>query len=363
MRVCKIESFDFRDSNPEALPLILGDGPQAPEDETRIWPTIQRLPQCSALWHNEHSYCRAGRRCPAAQNAAPPGARLPEVPSGMDVNSSPSNPSNPPRLGQNASSRELRHAFVDFFAARGHRQVPSSSLVPVGDATVLLTTAGMQQMTPYFLGLETPPAQRMASVQKCFRTVDIDEVGDESHCTFFFMLGNFSVGDYFKRESLAWSWEFLTEVDGPRPGAPLPDGPPDDDEAYAIWRDEIGVPEERSRSRRTTLLETTTGGAGRPDRPERPRLRDLLRPGRGARRAGRRCAPGCDCARYLEVWNNVFMEFFKGAGRLAALRCPERTSTPAWASSGWRWSCRRSIDLRHRPLPADHPASGRAGQT
>ena len=102
----------------------------------------------------------------------------------------------------------------------------------------------MQQMTPYFMGLESPPAQRMTSVQKCFRTVDIDEVGDESHCTFF-MLGNFSVGDYFKRESLKWSWEFLTEVAGLDPERLWPSVHPDDTEAYAIWRDEIGVPEAR----------------------------------------------------------------------------------------------------------------------
>src|ERR671911_1329526 len=96
------------------------------------------------------------------------------------------------------SGSEIRRKFIEFFAQREHLHVPSASLVPYNDPTVLLTTAGMQQMTPYFLGLEVPPAIRMASVQKCFRTVDIDEVGDESHCTFFFMLGNFSVGDYFK---------------------------------------------------------------------------------------------------------------------------------------------------------------------
>ena len=112
------------------------------------------------------------------------------------------------------SGEAVRRRFVEFFEDRGHTHVPSSSLVPHNDPTVLLTTAGMQQMTPYFLGLEQPPAPRLVSVQKCFRTVDIDEVGDESHCTFFFMLGNFSVGDYFKRESLRWSWEFLTETMG-----------------------------------------------------------------------------------------------------------------------------------------------------
>ena len=112
------------------------------------------------------------------------------------------------------SGNEVRDAFIQFFESKAHQEVPSSSLVPNNDPTVLLTSAGMQQMTPYFLGLESPPAPRLCSVQKCFRTVDIDEVGDEWHCTFFFMLGNFSVGDYFKKESLAWSWEFLTETMG-----------------------------------------------------------------------------------------------------------------------------------------------------
>ena len=121
---------------------------------------------------------------------------------------------------------EVRAAFVQFFEERGHREVPSSSLVPHNDPTVLLTTAGMQQMTPYFLGLEQPPAPRMVSVQKCFRTVDIDEVGDESHCTFFFMLGNFSVGDYFKRESLRLVLG-VPDRDAGSPGrSPLPDRPP-----------------------------------------------------------------------------------------------------------------------------------------
>src|SRR4028119_1903054 len=112
------------------------------------------------------------------------------------------------------TSSDIRRIFVDFFEEHGHVNVPSSSLIPHNDPTVLLTTAGMQQMTPFFLGLEQPPASRLTSIQKCFRTVDIDEVGDESHCTYFEMLGNFSVGDYFKRDAIRWSWEFLTETCG-----------------------------------------------------------------------------------------------------------------------------------------------------
>ena len=145
------------------------------------------------------------------------------------------------------SGNEVRDAFVRFFESKAHLEVPSSSLVPINDPTVLLTTAGMQQMTPYFLGLETPPAPRLCSVQKCFRTVDIDEVGDESHCTFFFMLGNFSVGDYFKKESLAWSWEFLTGVMGLPAERLYPTVHPDDTDAFAHYASEadlVGVPDD-----------------------------------------------------------------------------------------------------------------------
>ncbi|HET7057043.1 MAG TPA: alanine--tRNA ligase [Thermomicrobiales bacterium] len=198
---------------------------------------------------------------------------------------------------------EVRAAFVSFFESKGHREVPSSSLVPINDPTVLLTTAGMQQMTPYFLGLETPPHNRLCSVQKCFRTVDIEEVGDESHCTFFFMLGNFSIGDYFKRESLAWSWEFLTEVLGLPAERLYPTVHPDDTDAYAIWRDEIGVPEERIGK----LADNWWGPVGNtgPNGPDSEIYFDL---GPEAGDTGE--GPG-DGSRYLEVWNNVFMEFFQ----------------------------------------------------
>ncbi len=210
------------------------------------------------------------------------------------------------------SAAEVRRRFVAFFTERGHREVPSSSLVPHNDPTVLLTTAGMQQMTPYFLGLETAPAPRLCSVQKCFRTVDIEEVGDESHCTFFFMLGNFSVGDYFKKDSLVWSWEFLTETMGIPADRLYPTVHPDDTDAYAIWRDVIQVPEERIGK----LSDNWWGPVGPtgPNGPDSEIYVDLgpeFDDGSGG-------APG-DNSRYLEVWNNVFMEF---------MQSPEGERTP-----------------------------------
>ncbi len=201
------------------------------------------------------------------------------------------------------SGADIRRKFIEFFESKQHLHVPSSSLVPHNDKTVLLTTAGMQQMIPYFLGLEEPPSPRMCTIQKCYRTVDIDEVGDDSHCTFFFMLGNFSVRDYFKQESLAWSWEFLTEWMKIPADKLYPTVHPDDEESYAIWRDQIGVPEAR-----IFRLEDNWWSAG-PVGPNGPDSEIYVDRGEHLSCGREECAPGCDCPRYLEVWNNVFMQY------------------------------------------------------
>src|SRR5437879_1233690 len=138
---------------------------------------------------------------------------------------------------RNYSGDETRETFLRFFEERGHYRLPSSSLIPRNDPTVLLTTAGMQQMIPYFLGQEQPPHNRLTSVQKCFRTTDIDSVGDASHLTFFEMLGNFSVGDYFKREAIAYAWDLLTNHYRIPAERLFPTVHPDDDEAPRYWQE------------------------------------------------------------------------------------------------------------------------------
>ena len=139
---------------------------------------------------------------------------------------------------------EIRAAYLRFFEERGHLVMPSASLIPAGDPTLLLTSAGMVPFKPYYAGDETPPNRRLVSAQKCFRTTDIDLVGDYTHHTMFEMLGNFSIGDYFKRETIQWAWEFCTEVLRFDPQLLWVTIHDSDDEAFAIWRDEVGVPEQ-----------------------------------------------------------------------------------------------------------------------
>ena len=205
------------------------------------------------------------------------------------------------KLGVN----ELRDMFRDFFVSKGHYAGGSASLIPRNDKSLLIINSGMAPLKPYFAGVETPPSKRMTTCQKCIRTNDIDNVGKTArHGTFFEMLGNFSFGDYFKKESLQWGWEFCTEwlkMPKEKLWATIYE---DDDEAFEIWRDIIGMPEEKivRLGKDDNFWEIGLGpcgpcseiyydrgpewGCGKPD-----------------------CKPGCDCDRYLEFWNHVFTQF------------------------------------------------------
>ena len=200
---------------------------------------------------------------------------------------------------------ELRQAFLSFFQDRGHTIIPSSSLVPQKDPTLLLTTAGMVQIKPYFLGLEPPPSPRLASCQKCFRTTDIDSVGDSKHLTLFEMLGDFSVGDYFKKETISWAWEFVTGY------LKLPEEQLwitiylDDDEAFDCWR-ELGVPPEKIlRFGEEDNFWGPVGDSG-PCGPCSEIHYDLGAEF-GCGKAD--CGPNCECSRFSEVWNLVFTQY------------------------------------------------------
>jgi alanyl-tRNA synthetase len=200
---------------------------------------------------------------------------------------------------------ELRQAFLSFFQDRGHEIIPSSSLVPHKDPTLLLTSAGMVQIKPYFLGLETPPSRRLASCQKCFRTTDIDSVGDSKHLTFFEMLGNFSVGDYFKKEAILWAWDFVTKY------LKLPEERLwitiylDDNEAFAYWR-QIGVPAGKIlRFGEEDNFWGPVGDSG-PCGPCSEIHYDL---GEEFGCGKAECKPNCDCGRFSEIWNLVFTQY------------------------------------------------------
>ena len=200
---------------------------------------------------------------------------------------------------------ELRQMFLDFMASKGHLVMKSFSLVPQGDKSLLLINAGMAPLKPYFTGAEIPPRRRVATCQKCIRTGDIENVGKTArHGTFFEMLGNFSFGDYFKREAIAWSWEFLTEVVGLDPERLYPSVYLDDDEAFDIWNKEVGVAADRifRFGKEDNFWEHGAGPCGPCseiyyDRGEKY----------GCGKPG--CTVGCDCDRYIEVWNNVFTQF------------------------------------------------------
>jgi alanyl-tRNA synthetase len=203
------------------------------------------------------------------------------------------------------TSETVVTTFLDYFRSLDHVVLPSSSLVPEDDPTVLLTTAGMQQMIPFMLGRTAPPARRLASVQKCFRTTDVDRVGDQRHLTFFEMLGNFSIGDYFKQEIIPWSWELVTrgfEIPAERVSVTVH---PTDEEAVKLWQS-VGLPSARIVHDDENFWGPP--GASGPCGPDTELYYD-----RGeAYGCGQDwCRPGCDCERYLEFWNLVFMQYFQ----------------------------------------------------
>jgi alanyl-tRNA synthetase len=212
------------------------------------------------------------------------------------------------------TANELRRRYIDFFKARGHAEISGKSLIPENDPTVLFTTAGMHPLVPYILGEPHPAGERLVNVQKCIRTGDIEEVGDESHLTFFEMLGNWSLGDYFKDEAIRMSWEFLTspqwlgiEPDSISVSVFAGDGEVErDEESAAAWR-AVGVPEERIHY--LGRKDNWWGPAGQtgPCGPDSEMFVDTGVPGSAESR------PGVSDGKYLEIWNDVFMQYNKGA--------------------------------------------------
>lgn len=206
------------------------------------------------------------------------------------------------------TGNEIRQKYLDFFKERGHLVLPSASLIPHDDPTLLLIGAGMAPFKPYFTGKVKPPATRITTCQKCVRTGDIENVGRTArHHTYFEMLGNFSFGDYFKKEVIPWAWEFLTKV------LELPADKlwitvyPKDQEAYDLWHDVCGVPAERIVKLEDNWWEIASGGPCGPD----SEIHIDLGEERGC--GSPDCGPGCDCGRFLELWNLVFTQYNKEA--------------------------------------------------
>ena len=223
---------------------------------------------------------------------------------------------------------EIREAFLSFFEGKGHLRIPSSSLIPAGDPTLLLTNAGMVQLKPYFTGEMQPPGRRLTSSQKCFRTTDVGQVGDATHLTFFEMLGNFSVGDYFKEDAIRFAWEFVTERLGLEPERIWASVFRDDEEAFELWTTRTGVPAERIR--RFGEEDNFWGPAGS-EGPCGPcsELHYDFGADKGCLLPN--CGPNCEdtlpgtgqiCDRFVELWNLVFMQFYQDAAG-------ERTPLPA----------------------------------
>ena len=205
---------------------------------------------------------------------------------------------------------EIRNKYLNFFKNHGHKIIPSSPLIPENDPSVLFTTAGMQPLVPYLLGEKHPEGTRLTDYQKCLRTNDIDEVGDNRHLTYFEMLGNWSLGDYFKEESVAMSFEFLTKELG-IPAEKLSvtcfagdEDAPRDEITAECWR-KAGIPEERIYFYEKDDNWWIAGEEG-PCGPDTEMFYDTGKPA-----CGPDCQPSCDCGKYVEIWNNVFMEYYK----------------------------------------------------
>ena len=207
-------------------------------------------------------------------------------------------------------SKELRSKYLNFFASKGHTVIPSASLIPENDPTVLFTTAGMHPLVPYLLGQKHPGGKRLTDVQKCVRTGDIDDVGDDTHCTFFEMLGNWSLGDYFNYESIGYSYEFLTKELGISPSRLAvsvfagDEDCPRDVKSAERW-EELGIPKERIfylPKKNNWWIAGTTGPCGPDTEIFIVTDKEPCSP---------ECSPACDCGRYVEIWNNVFMQYYK----------------------------------------------------
>ena len=221
---------------------------------------------------------------------------------------------------KNLTADELREMYLKFFESKGHKIISGASVIPENDPTVLFTTAGMHPLVPYLMGaMEHPAGTRLTDVQKCVRTGDIDAVGDSAHLTFFEMLGNWSLNDYFKKEAISWSYEFLTTKLGFSPdqlsvtvfkGEGVEGEPgyiPADEEAVEIWKS-LGIPDERIY--RLPREDNWWGPAGTtgPCGPDTEMFIDT-----GKEKCGPDCRPGCPCGKYIEIWNDVFMQYNKNA--------------------------------------------------
>ena len=211
------------------------------------------------------------------------------------------------------TANELRKLYIDFFVSKGHKQIRGASLIPENDPTVLFTTAGMHPLVPYILGAEHPEGKRLTDYQKCIRTGDIDSVGDPHHLTFFEMLGNWSLGDYFKQEAISYSYEFLTkvlEIDPSRLSVTVfagDDAVPRDEVAAERWK-ALGIPEERIFFKGREDNWWGPAGETGPCGPDSEMFIDTGRPA-----CSPDCQPGCSCGKYFEIWNDVFMGYKKEA--------------------------------------------------